>query len=202
MKLLDALHALQRIRQPLIETADAAAILQVENAHASKILARLAESGHLTPLRRGLWGFPGLFDVLMLPERLTAPQPAYVSLQSALYYHGMISQIPAVTYAVSLARTRLFKTPVGEVSIHHIAPSFFFGFEVLPDSRVKLASPEKALLDYLYLFPARNRLFHRLPELEFPSSFDPNVAMRYLRKISSQSRRQMVEARLIKLIDG
>ena len=33
-------------------------------------------------------GFPGRLDPLAVPERLTAPQPAYVSLQSALYHHG------------------------------------------------------------------------------------------------------------------
>jgi predicted transcriptional regulator of viral defense system len=48
---------------------------------------------------------------------LTAPFPAYVSLQSALYLHGMVSQVPAVTYAVMLARARRFVTPLGTVAI-------------------------------------------------------------------------------------
>jgi len=48
-----------------------------------------------------------------LLEFLTAPFPAYVSLQSALYLHGMISQVPALTYAVTLARSRRLATPLG-----------------------------------------------------------------------------------------
>ena len=52
-----------------------------------------------------------------------------MSLQSALYLHGMISQVPTVTYAVSLARTRRFVTTLGTVSVHHVQPPFFFGFQ-------------------------------------------------------------------------
>jgi predicted transcriptional regulator of viral defense system len=36
-----------------------------------------------------------------LPELISAPWPAYVSLQSALHHHGVIEQIPSVIYAVT-----------------------------------------------------------------------------------------------------
>ena len=81
MRLIDILSKLQRLDQPVLETADVAAIVGVTKPHASKIAARLAEAGHLLALRRGVWAFPGRLDPLELPERLTAPQPAYVSLQ-------------------------------------------------------------------------------------------------------------------------
>jgi predicted transcriptional regulator of viral defense system len=127
VKLVEILACLQRLNQPVLETGDVAAIVNVGKAHASKIAARLVESGHLVALRRGLWAFPERLNPLGLPERLTAPFPAYISLQSALYRHGMISQIPVSIYAVSLARTRQYNTPLGVVSVHHVAPPFFFG---------------------------------------------------------------------------
>jgi predicted transcriptional regulator of viral defense system len=194
MKLVDALTQLQRLGQPVLETSDAAVILGVEKAHASKIVARLAEAGHLLALRRGVWGFPERLDPMAVPERLTAPQPAYVSLQSALYHHGMISQIPSSIYAVSLARTRRYATPLGVVSIHHVAPAFFFGFETLGEKGIRIARPEKALLDVLYLSPTRTRLFAKLPEVERPDGFDVEEAHRMIARIPFPARRNKVAA--------
>lgn len=192
MRLVDALSRLQQLDQPTVETGDAAVLLGLERAHASKILARLAEAGQLVVLRRGVWAFTGRLDLLAAPERLTAPQPAYVSLQSALYYHGMISQIPASVYAVSLARTRRYATPLGVVSIHHIDADFFFGYETLGEKGIRIARPEKALLDVFYLAPARSRLFCKLPEVERSPGFDVREAERMIAHIPSSARRNMV----------
>jgi predicted transcriptional regulator of viral defense system len=192
MRLVDALNRLQQLAQPVVETGDAAVILGLESAHASKMLTRLSEAGHLLVLRRGVWAFAGRLDLLAAPERLTAPQPAYVSLQSALYYHGMISQIPTSVYAVSLARTRRYVTPLGVVSIHHIASDFFFGYETLGEKDIRMARPEKALLDVFYLAPARSRLFCKLPEVERSDGFDVREAKRMIAHIPSLARRKMV----------
>ena len=104
----------------------------------------------------------------------------------------MIEQVPAVTYAVSLARTRRFTTPLGTVSVHHVDPDFFFGFEHAGSSGGRLATPEKALVDFLYLAPARSRLFRALPELELPTRFSPRRARAIVARIGSARRRTMV----------
>jgi predicted transcriptional regulator of viral defense system len=202
MRLVEALTHLQRLNQPVLETGDAAAILGVGKAHASKIAARLAEAGQLVSLRRGVWAFPGRLDPLAVPERLTAPQPAYVSLQSALYHHNMISQIPSSVYAVSLARTRRYTTPLGVVSVHHVAPDFFFGFETLGEKGIQMARPEKALLDVFYLAPARSRLFCKLPEVERPDGFDIHEAHRMIALIPFRARRSMVAERFEQWLKG
>jgi predicted transcriptional regulator of viral defense system len=133
-------HArLLRMGSNVFRTADAAAHLGFSNSSASRLLARLAAAGHLLSLRHGLWAVPAKLDPLALPGHLTAPFPSYVSLQSALYYHGLISQIPSVMYAVSVGRTRLFRTPLGTVSIHHLQPEFFFGFEMTERPGVAMA---------------------------------------------------------------
>ena len=88
-----------------------------------------------------------------MPEFLTAPFPADVSLQSALYLYGMVSQVPSVTHAVTLTRTRRFATPLGAVSLHHVKPAFFFGYEDAGRTGGRLATPEKALVDFLYRPP-------------------------------------------------
>ena len=135
-----------------------------------------------------------------MPEFLTAPFPAYVSLQSALYLHGMISQVPSVTYAVTLARTRRFVTPLGTVSLHHVNPAFFFGYEDAGRTGGRLATPEKALVDFLYLSPVRSGLFRSLPELEWPRTFRATVARSIVRRIEPSSRRRRVARRLEELL--
>lgn len=202
MKLIDALSAVTSMDVPVFTTGDAAIWLGLRNAHASTVLARLAASGQVVRLRRGVWALPARVDPLALPEYLTAPFPAYVSLQSALYLHGMISQVPAMTYAVSLARTRRFRTPLGAVSVHHVQPAFFFGYEDAGRPGARLATPEKALVDFLYLSPARSKLFRALPELEWPKRFSVRVARSIVKRIPRVSRRALVERRLEDLLEA
>ncbi|KPL13352.1 MAG: hypothetical protein AMS26_14715 [Bacteroides sp. SM23_62] len=151
-------------------------------------------SGHLVHLRRGLWAFRDKVEPLALPVYLTDPFPSYVSLQSALYYHDMISQIPAITYAVSIGRTKRHDTPLGVVSVHHVHPSFFFGFETVGKRIAKMATPEKALIDFFYLSPAKSSLFKALPELELPRGFSEKKAYKIINKIRSVRRRNLVKS--------
>jgi len=202
VRLIDALATLAAMPAPVFDTGDAAARLGVDAAHASTVLARLAATRHVVRLRRGVWAFRDRVDPLALPEYLTSPLPSYVSLQSALYLHGMIDQVPAVTYAVSLARTRRYTTPLGTVSIHHVDPGFFFGFEDAGSSGGRLATPEKALVDFLYLAPARSKLFRALPELELPGRFSPRRARAVVARIGSVRRRAMVSRALDAIILG
>ena len=108
---------------------------------------------------RRVWAFSDQPDPLALAEYVTAPYPSYVSLQNALYRRGMISQIPSSIYLVSLAWSDLVETAIGTYSVHHVRPELFGGFEHDARSGTKLALPEKALFDFLYLSPTRGRLF-------------------------------------------
>ena len=67
--------------------------------------------------------------------------------------------------------------------MHHVQAELFGGFEVQPESGIKLALPEKALVDFLYLSPTRGRLFATLPELELPRGFRSSVARKWIRRI-------------------
>lgn len=192
MQLGEAHAKIKLLKQSFFQTRDVMALLNLTSTTASKILSRLTQQGHLLQLRRGLWALPEKIEPLMLPEQLTAPFPSYVSLQSALHYHGMIEQIPEIVYAVSLARTKTFSTRWVTVSIHHIPTTFYFGY-VNTKNSVKIATPEKALLDFLYLRPAKNHLFTALPELEIPATFDYKLCCEWINKISARRRRTMVE---------
>jgi predicted transcriptional regulator of viral defense system len=94
VRLLDALAKVRSMGAPVFTTRDAGARLGVKDGHVSVLLAQLAGAGQLVRLRRGVWAPSERVDPLALPEHLTALFPAYVSLQSALCLHGMISRVP------------------------------------------------------------------------------------------------------------
>lgn len=196
MKLIEAYQALVHLGVPVFTTADAAGSLQLSNAHASKTLERLADAQQIVRLTKGKWVIHSRIDPLSVVELLTQPWPSYISLQTALFYHGLIEQIPEVIYIVSLARPRVYQTPLGTFSIHQIAPEFFFGFEQMGASGIKMACPEKALLDVFYLTPTKSRLFSALPELELPQNFNSKKAFAMQKRIPALRRRQMVGRRL------
>ena len=91
------------------------------------------------------------------------------------------------------------RTAIGTYSIHQIAPQFFSRFET-SQAEVRLATPEKALLDLLYLTPARSRLFARLPEIELPARFSVRECRRWIARIPASYRRTMVRRRLEALL--
>jgi len=202
VKPLDAYGDLQRFGRPVVTTDDAAVRLRVTTSAASKFLARLQAAGLVVRLRRGLWLLAPKLDPLAFSDYLTAPFPSYISFHTALSLHGMVSQIPQVIYVASLARTGLIRTTRGAYSIHHLAPEYFGGFEIKEPSGIKLATPEKALVDVLYLSRARSRLFSRLPELELTPKFDEDAAWSWVARIPAPRQRTMVARRLEAALAG
>jgi hypothetical protein len=65
-----------------------------------------------------------------------------------------------------------------------------------------MASPEKALVDFLYLAPARSMLFRALPELELPRGFSVGRARAMTKRIESPRRRTMVARALERVIEA
>ena len=202
MNASEALGRLRRLRVPAATTADAAAVLGVSIEAASQTMRRLARSGLVTPVRRALWALEDRPDPLALAEYVTAPYPSYLSLQTALYQRGMITQIPSMIYLVSLARSGRVATRLGTYSVHHVRAELFGGFEVQPESGIKLALPEKALVDFLYLSSTRGRLFAALPEVEMPRGFRPSVARSFIRRIPEGRLRTIAAKKLEDLLAG
>ena len=82
-------------------------------------------------------------------------KPSYISFETALSYYHLI---PESVYGISSASTRktyTFKTPIGKFNYKTIKPDLFFGYDLVSyDNRhIKIASIEKAILDFFYLHP-------------------------------------------------
>lgn len=195
MSAVEQLAALRRLQVPAVTTMEAASVLDLSVTAASHSLRRLAALGLVVPIRKGLWSLGERPDPMALLEYVTAPWPSYVSLHSALHLHGMIEQIPAVLYAVTLGRSARIASKITAYSTHHVAPEFFGGFEVV-ESGIKRATPEKALVDVFYLSSTRTRLFSALPELELPRSFRLRIAREWVARIPSNRLRSIAGRRL------
>lgn len=79
--------------------------------------------------------------------------PSYISFESALAYHRLIPEgVFMITSATSL-KTNSFNTSLGRFYYRHLKPELMFGYQLVEEQnqRLKMASPEKAILDYLYL---------------------------------------------------
>jgi predicted transcriptional regulator of viral defense system len=194
MKPTDAYSDLLRLRQPIIETREAAVRLGVSTSRASQLLRSLEDSGLVSRLRRGVWALRPDVDPARVPPYLTAPFPAYVSFWSALARHGMIQQVPRQIFVASLDRTRRVTTAIGTYSIHHLAPELFGGYQG-SEERGYLATPEKALFDTVYLRAPRGGQF-RLPELELPTRFRETELKKWTRRIARPRLRTIVSRRL------
>lgn len=197
MTQIEALQRLRTLAAPVIETRDAAALLQVATSNATTILRRLAGDGMIVHLCRGRWLVNPKIDRLALPELISAPYPAYISLQSALFQHGLIAQIPSVLYAVTTARPRRLQTPVSTISFHRMPPQLFKGFELSSPFDAKIAIPEKALFDLLYLAPGRTRIFSKLPELIIPRRFQWQRLKEYTELVNSPGRQAYIAKRIM-----
>mgnify|MGYP001616891748 CR=1 FL=1 len=191
-----AVEAYRRLKEfTVFRTVDAAALLNMGIDASNKILSRLATQGLLIKVCRGLWTWPET-DPNILPEYISAPAPSYLSFQTALFNHGLISQIPRVIYVATLGRARRVQTLLGTFSFHHLPPELFGGFDSHGVHGIKMASAEKALFDFVYLMPARSRLFAKLPELELLKGFDGKKMRYWIKRIPSLRRRRMVEEHL------
>lgn len=198
MNLLAAYQKLKTLA-PTFLTKEAASLWAVTTNHAAVILSRLAEQKTVVHLARGRWAYSDMVDPLLLPNILVHPMMAYVSLYSALYYHGMIEQIPITVFAISNGKTKIFETPLAKVSIHSINPVLFTGYEIYGRHSVLMATPEKALFDALYLMPAKSNLFKRLTEVEVPEGFRFELFDDWLKQIRNSSRRELIEKNLLQI---
>jgi predicted transcriptional regulator of viral defense system len=200
MTAVEVLGLLKKFDVPLIETRDVAEILRISKDSAAKYLEGLRHRNFVEKISRGKWIVKDAkFDPLQVAEFITAPRETYISLHTALFYHGMIEQIPSRTYAVTIDRSKVVVTPLGTFSFHHCNPEFFVGYNFIKPY-LKLATPEKALVDYFYFGPSKTRQFSKLPELEIPKTFSWKKARDFCQMIPSIRTRTLVKMKINDLL--
>jgi len=138
-------------------------------------LVRWKKKGYLVALRNGFYTFP---DFLGKPDYAyffanKMYQPSYVSLHTALAFYGIIPEAVVQITSVSSLKTAFFANAFGEFSYKKIKSNLMFGYDLKPmDNRRNLlfATPEKAILDLLYLYPFYDNE-QEIIELRFDEDF-------------------------------
>ncbi len=121
-------------------------------------LTRWAKKGYLIRLRQGHFAFAEYKNKpdfpLYFANRIY--RPSYISLHTALSFYGMIPEAVVQITSVTSLKTTSFANDFGEYSYKNVKENLLFGYELKPmaDNRtIQFATPEKALLDLLYLYP-------------------------------------------------
>lgn len=124
-----------------------------------KQLSRWTAAGKLYQLRRGVYALAPPFQKVK-PHPFTVAnhlaRGSYVSCQSALAFYGHIPEYTPVTTSVTPGRASRWDTPVGSYVYRRIQVKLLHGYrlvEVGGGCSAFVATPEKALLDLIYLQP-------------------------------------------------
>lgn len=121
-------------------------------------LTRWVNSGRIYQLRRGLYSIAPPYQKIKPHPFLVAnrlQRASYVSLQSALAFYGLIPEIVNITVSITAGRPERLETPLGIFEFRHIKSNLLFGYQMtdLVGQSTLVATPEKALLDLVYLQP-------------------------------------------------
>jgi predicted transcriptional regulator of viral defense system len=124
-------------------------------------LVRWVRQGYLIRLRQGYYAFPEYREStdFTLYFANTIYKPSYISLHTALSFYGIIPEsVPEIT-SVTTLKTITFSNDFGEYSYNNIRPELMFGYDLRDmegGRRIMFATPEKAIIDLLYLYPFYN----------------------------------------------
>ncbi len=200
MNASEALYRLRRLGSPVVSNGEAATVWGLSESATTHALLRLAEAGLVQRVRHGLWAVDRDVDPLQVAPALTRPYPCYGSTWTALARHGLIDQIPAATFVVSLDRAQSIPTSFGTIVIQHIHPALYGGFA--NSEGVALATPEKALFDTVYLLAARGAARISLPEITLGTTFDRADAEAWVERAPSKSLRTLTRRYLARVLDA
>ena len=145
-------------------------------------MSRWVTAGKLLQLRRGLYALAPAWRKVEPHPFLVAnalQRGSYVSLQSALAYHGVIPEhVPAVT-SVGPRRPETVRNALGLFHFNHVSSRLSFGYtriEVASRQFAFVARPEKALFDLVYLTAGGDSTAHLLSlRLQNPDAISPET---------------------------
>jgi hypothetical protein len=163
--------------EPCFDFTSVALLFAEPAANIRTALYRFRKSGRILELRRGVYAFQERYRKIPLTGMAVAGflyPPSYLSGLWALSWYGVIPEKTMVYTSVTTRTTRTFENSFGRFRYRTVKRSMFHGFEtqqVAGDS-IRLASPEKALMDLWYL-DAGEWSPHRMESMRFePGAID------------------------------
>ena len=145
-------------QKPYIRDQDLYTLFLGEESKRYDAVKYALRKGQLKQLRKGLYLIelprqPQHYDVFELAQVIYGP--AYISLETALSFHGWIPEAVYTTTSVTTRRRKVFETPIGCYSYAHTPPKlFYFGVRRIEQKEAIffIAEPWKALADFIYCY--------------------------------------------------
>lgn len=148
----------ERLPWSQFTTQDLAVLFPGSEDRRYGLVKRALASGEIIRIRRGLYCLAPKYQKKSVDLYALAQQvhgPSYVSLESALSWHGWIPEAVHAVTSVSFKKSREFKTPLGIFSYDRVPQrEFYSDVERLADASGNvflMAKPLKALADYVYV---------------------------------------------------
>lgn len=156
------LEKLGKLQKSFYSIADIEKVYDGTPEYLPVLLHRLTQSGRLTRIMRGYYAInPTAIDWEEFACVLR--QPSYISLEYALYHHGIIDQVAETLTLITTRKSRHIECCDKEVEYSHIREDLYFGYEVVGNTLI--ATKEKALLDMAYLVALSKRSFEFSKEM-------------------------------------
>ena len=128
-------------------------------------------AGYIVPLRQGWYAFSDYIQqadsARFIAGKICAP--SYISLHTALSFYGIIPEAVVEITSVTTQKTCRYENAFGQFSYQTIRPRLFWGFEpktMRDGKQYMMATPEKAIIDLLYLYPQYSSI-DEMRELRF-----------------------------------
>lgn len=159
-----------------------------------KALSRLEDRGLVARVSKGIYVNKLVRDISALDFVRVLRPDSYVSLESALSDTGLSTQTPVTLTCVTLGKAKEYKTSEFTIVFRTISEQLFWGFveKQTRYSTYKIAEPEKALLDWIYL-SLQTGLAPELDEIDF-KRLDKQRLVKYADKFPNTVRNTVVHS--------
>jgi len=159
-----------------------------------RAVSRLTKRGLLSRVANGVYLNKFVRDASALDFVSNLKPNAYISLESALNHWGISTQSPVSLTCVTTDNAKEYRTPEFTISFRTISDRLFWGFveKQTRYSKYRIAEPEKALLDWIYL-TLQSGLTPRLDEIEL-KSIDKRKLVKYAGKYPGTVRKTLLHS--------
>ena len=149
MRIVDIIKIIRKSGVKIVSLPDLGKLLDIEKDNTSyKIAEKLVAEKFLLRLKKGVYlssfNPPDSFEIANAMYT-----PSYISLESALNYYGILPQFPYSVTSVSPKKSKKILIDETEFEYVQISHKLYWGFR--REVQTIIASPEKALLDMIYI---------------------------------------------------
>lgn len=188
-------------------TLDDFAGIEKDRRYLWLILHRYEKSGQLIRLKKGIYTTAAYVEKMKNRGEIEVfadflanflYSPSYLSSETILYRHNILTEIPVNFISIAKNKTSLFTNQLGNFIYHKIKPPLFCGFDLSEENSFSIlrATKAKALFDFLYLrkniLPDREAVKELRLNVEHLSRVDIKELKKYLTLDGSKKMKEIL----------